>query len=158
MRKVIANTTPIIALADIGQLEILHDLYEEITIPNAVFEEIVSEPARSMVSESDWIVIENVSHPEQKMLYRSRLHAGEVEVMILAQEKNADLAIIDDKAAKKTAKFLGIKVTGTMGILLKAKQKGLIEEVKPLIDDLINAGLFVSQDIVDLVLESADEK
>lgn len=48
-------------------------------------------------------------------MYRAKLHDGEVEVMILAQEKGADLVIIDDHAAKKTAKYLGLPVTGTMG-------------------------------------------
>ena len=158
MRKVIANTTPIIALADIGHLELLHDLYGEITIPTAVFDEIISEPARSIVNESDWIIVDSVIHQEQKRFYRSRLHDGEVEVMILSQEQNADLAIIDDNAAKKTAKFLGLKVTGTMGVLLKAKQEGLIKEVKPLLDDLIDNGLYVSQSITDMVLEAAGEK
>ena len=101
MRKVIANTTPIIALADIGQLELLHELYKEITIPTAVFDEIIREPAKSIVNESEWIIVDSVKHPEQKKFYRSRLHDGEVEVMILAQEQNVDLAIIDDNAAKR---------------------------------------------------------
>ena len=55
------------------------------------------------------------------LVYKAKLHAGEVDVMILAQSKPpADLVIIDDNAAKKTAKYLGLKVTGTIGVLLKA--------------------------------------
>lgn len=55
-------------------------------------------------------------------MYQAKLHAGEVEVMILAQEEPpANLVILDDNAAKKTAKYLGLKVTGTLGVLIKAK-------------------------------------
>ena len=158
MRKVVANTTPIIALADIGQLDLLRQLYGEIIIPTAVLDEIISEPARSKVGESDWIIVESVSNAEQKRLFKSRLHEGEVEVMRLAQEQHADLVIIDDNAAKKTAKFLGINVTGTMGILIRAKQNGLIDEVKPLIEELLDKGLYIGQEVVDMVLEAAGEK
>lgn len=158
MRKVVANTTPIIALADIGQLDLLRQLYGEIIIPTAVLDEIISEPARSKVGESGWIIVESVSNAEQKRLFKSRLHEGEVEVMLLAQEQHADLVIIDDNAAKKTAKFLGINVTGTMGILIRAKQNGLIDEVKPLIEELLDKGLYIGQEVVDMVLEAADEK
>ena len=158
MRKVVANTTPIIALADIGQLDLLRQLYGEIIIPTAVLDEIISEPARSKVGESDWIIVESVSYAEQKRLFKSRLHEGEVEVMLLAQEQHADLVIIDDNAAKKTAKFLGINVTGTMGILIRAKQNGLIDEVKPLIEELLDKGLYIGQEVVDMVLEAAGEK
>ena len=63
-------------------------------------------------------------------MYQAKLHAGEVEVMILAQETpKADLVVLDDNAAKKTAKFLGLKVTGTLGVILKAKKQGFIERV-----------------------------
>ena len=158
MRKVVANTTPIIALADIGQLDLLRQLYGEIIIPTAVLDEIISEPARRKVGESDWIIVESVSNAEQKRLFKSRLHEGEVEVMLLAQEQHADLVIIDDNAAKKTAKFLGINVTGTMGILIRAKQNGLIDEVKPLIEELLDKGLYIGQEVVDMVLEAAGEK
>ena len=56
-------------------------------------------------------------------MFSARLHAGEIEVLTLAQECGADLLIIDDNAAKKTAKYLGFTVTGTMGVLLKAKMR-----------------------------------
>ena len=59
MRKVIVNTTPIIALADIGYLDLLQKLYTEIIIPEAVHAEILSEPACSQVSAADWIKVQN---------------------------------------------------------------------------------------------------
>ena len=78
--------------------------------------------------------------------------------MILAQEdKRADLLIIDDNAAKKTAKYLGLPVTGTLGVLLKAKNLGHIEAVKPVLEKMQNAGFYISQDVVRIVLSQAGE-
>lgn len=158
MRKVIVNTTPLIALAGIGHLDLLHKLYSEITIPKAVYLEIISEPARSLVSASKWIKVETVSGTVLKSAFSSRLHAGEIEMIMLAQEVDADLLIMDDNAAKKTAKYLGLTVTGTMGVLLRAKREGLIQEVKPLLEGLINDGLYVSPTVQDYVLEQAGER
>lgn len=158
MRKVIVNTTPLIALAGIGQLELLRKLYSEIMIPRAVYHEIISEPARSLVSEAEWIKVEKITGTIQKSAFSSRLHAGEVEVILLAQEAEADLLIMDDNAAKKTAKYLGLIVTGTMGVLIRAKKEGLITEVKPLLEGLINDGLYVSPVVQSYVLEQTGEK
>ena len=65
--------------------------------------------------------------------------------------------IMDDNAAKKTAKFLGLNVTGTMGVLLKAKREGYIEEVKPIINELFRDGLFISDTVKNYVLKEAGE-
>ena len=157
MRKVVANTTPLIALADIGCLELLQKLYGEIWIPEAVLEEVKSEPARTAVINSKWINVQTITNIDDRKLYKARLHAGEVEVMILAEEINADLLIIDDNTAKKTAKFLGMTVTGTLGVLLRAKREGYIEKIKPLINALISDGLFISDTIIRYVLEESGE-
>ena len=78
--------------------------------------------------------------------------------MVLAQEISADLVLIDDNAAKKTAKYLGLTVTGTIGILLRAKKEGYIDCVKDILNDLINEGLYISDDIMAYALELADEQ
>ena len=90
-------------------------------------------------------------------MFSARLHAGEIEVLMLAQECDADLLVIDDNAAKKTAKYLGFMVTGTMGVLLGAKREGYIDLVKPLMERLIADGFYVSPMVRDYVLEAAGE-
>ncbi len=157
---VLSNTTPLIALAGINSLELLHQLYGSIIIPPAVKAELIGEPEKSAVANSPWIVVKPISHEERKRDFRTRLHAGEVEVMILAEELGAggaDLVIMDDYAAKKTAKFMGMKTTGTLGILIQAKKQGLIQEVKPLMEAVISQGLYVSEKIQRLVLREAGE-
>ena len=159
MDKVIVNSTPVIGLANIGKLDVLRQMYGTITIPQAVFDEIKSPSVQRQVNANrDWIVVEQINDASQKQMYRAKLHAGEVEVMILAQEKKADLVILDDNAAKKTAKFLGLRVIGTLGILVLAKKRGYIKEVSPVLDALKRDGFFVSDDLCDLVLRQADEK
>ena len=157
MRRVIANTTPLIALANIDRLELLHELYGTIIVPQAVVDEIISEPAKQRVRSATWIKVEAIQDTSQKDIFRARLHAGEVEVMILAREQNADLVIMDDNAAKKTAKFLGLNVTGTLGILLKAKKEGYLEMVEPIMNELIIDGLFISDTVKGYVLKEAGE-
>ena len=157
MRRVIANTTPLIALANIDRLELLHELYGTIIVPQAVVDEIISEPAKQRVRSATWIKVEAIQDPSQKDIFRARLHAGEVEVMILAREQNADLVIMDDNAAKKTAKFLGLNVTGTLGILLKSKKEGYLEMVEPIMNELILDGLFISDTVKGYVLKEAGE-
>ena len=157
MHKVIANTTPLIALANIDRLELLHELYGTIIVPQAVIDEMIREPARQRVRDAVWIKVEEIQDPSQKDFFRARLHAGEVEVMILAREQKADLVIMDDNAAKKTAKFLGLHVTGTLGILLKAKREGYLEKVEPIMNELILDGLFISDTVKRYVLKQAEE-
>ena len=157
MPKVVVNTTPLIALANIGKLDLLKQLYGEIYIPNAVLWEIKSEPAKSMVKNSAWIKTTSVSNHSDTGLFRAKLNAGEVEVMMLAKEQNADFVIMDDNPAKKTAKFMGLKVTGTLGVLLKAKKEGLIERVEPILNSIIADGFYIASDIRQMVLEEAGE-
>lgn len=77
--------------------------------------------------------------------------------MILAEEINADLCIIDDLLARKYAKYLGYTITGTIGILLKAKEEGYINKVKPLLDDLLNGGIYIDDKLYDRILKIANE-
>lgn len=161
MRKVIVNSTPLIALCNANLLFILKELYGNITIPQAVFDEVTAKPdsACLQIKENlDWIFVEKIQDVADRKMYKAKLHAGEVDVMILAQESpQADLVIIDDNAAKKTAKYLGLTVTGTLGVLLKAKKSGIIFSVKDAINKLQANGFYIDSKIVKLVLNQAEE-
>ena len=158
MRKVVANTTPIIALSGIGKLDLLKKLYGEIYIPRAVFEEVKGEPECSMLRENlEWIHVSDIRDDSQKIMYRAKLHAGEVEVMIMAQEEDADLVIMDDHAARKTAKYLGLTVTGTVGIIVRAKKNHLVASASEIITELIDNGLYVSEEVKKIALREAGE-
>ena len=160
MPKVIVNSTPIIVLSSVNQLELLQKLYNDIYIPQAVYDEVTEkeDSACHQVKNCSWIHVCQIKNVSEKRMYQAKLHDGEVEVMILAKENPVDTTvIIDDNAAKKTAKFLGLKVTGTLGIILKAKKQNLISSVTTIMNQLIQNGFYITPDIYDLIKNEAGE-
>lgn len=162
MRKVIVNTTPLIALCHVGQLDVLKKIYGEALIPPAVYQEL-SEKKESLCKKQvdnslNWIHVEKIENQMAKSMFKAQLHDGEVEVKILAKEKNADLVIIDDANAKKHAKYLKLPVTGTLGVLIKAKRQGYIRELKPIIQEMIDKNIYISENLTKLCLEQVNEK
>lgn len=161
MRKVVVNSTPLLVLGNIGQLDILRRMYGKIVIPEAVYREVTEKEdaaSQAILAAKDWIEVQTIKNPNEYALYRARLHAGEVETMILAQQELvADIVVLDDNAARKTAEFLGLKVTGTIGILVKAKQNGIIQQVKPLLNEIMQNGFFISDRLLRTILEAAGE-
>lgn len=160
MRNVIVNSTPLIVLCGIGCFDILRSLYQEIIIPNAVYQEVTAKEDSACMqikTAGSWIRIKHIQDHTEKKMYKAKLHEGEVEVMILAQELNADLVIIDDNAAKKTAKYLGLTVTGTLGVLLKAKKHKIIENIYPLLTEMKKNGFYIDSVLENMVLKQAGE-
>lgn len=158
MRKVVVNTTPLISLHKIGKLDLLQKLYGSVYIPHGVYEELSVGSKYNFLETIDFILIKKINNREAKKLFKTSLHKGEVEVMILAEEIKADLCIIDDLLARKYAQYLGLKITGTIGILLKAKEKNYISYMKPLLDSLIENNIYVDKHLYLKVLEIAQEK
>jgi predicted nucleic acid-binding protein len=78
--------------------------------------------------------------------------------MILAKEINADLCIIDDYLARKHAKNLGLTVTGTLGVLVKAKEKNILKEVKPVMDEMLEKKFYIDKKLYNEILEICGEK
>lgn len=162
MPRAIVNSTPIILLAGIGRLSLLPKLYDRILIPNAVYEEVTAKAdlaSRAISGHPSWLTVERAPElpREQRRLISAKLHAGEIEVMSLALSSDADVVVLDDRAARKTAKFFGLPVTGTLGLLLRAKDRGMVEEVLPLIDGLRANGFRVEDRVIACVLELAHE-
>ncbi|MGE5263649.1 MAG: DUF3368 domain-containing protein [Acidobacteriota bacterium] len=159
-RVVVLNTTPIIALALIGKLDLLQQLYGQVLIPPAVRDEILSGgPKGSGVAElqkSNWIRTTLLTDPSRADLI-SDLDRGEAEVIALAKELNASLVIIDEHLGRQHAKRLGLKLTGTIGVLLEAKRKGLVPVVKPLLEQLVRGGIRLSDALVMEALRLAGE-
>lgn len=155
---VISNTTPIISLASIHKIEILERLFGEIIVPRAVYNEIKAKKSWGY-KESDlaFIRVENVRGELYKDLLLNQLDLGESETIILAKELNADLVIIDENLACKIAKNSGLKVTRTLSILLKAKEAGIVESVKPLLDEMIIKGMWYSQNVYNNFLRKIGE-
>ena len=126
---VVANSSVLIALCRIGMLNLLYQKFTEgIFIPEAVWYEVVEsgrgQPGSEEVSSSPWIKVKKVKDEKLISLLRIELDEGEAEAIVLASELKADLVLLDEKAARKVAKRLGLQVLGTIGVLIWAKRAG----------------------------------
>lgn len=159
-RLVVANGTPIIALALVGRLDLLEHLYGGVTIPQAVRAEVLQKGLRvagaAELMEASWIRTRALKDPRRADLL-SDLDRGEAEVIALAQEMEADLVIIDERLGRRHARRLGLSLTGTLGVLLKAKAAGLIPSVAPLVHRMRAGGFRLSDALVRRGLELAGE-
>ncbi len=88
---------------------------------------------------------------------KTQIDEGESEAIVLALEIGADLVLLDDYEAREKARVLGLKVVGTIGVLLKAKKRGLIKSLKEEIGKLQNSGFWIKEDFIKEVLKTADE-
>ncbi len=111
---------------------------------------------RSDLQEASWLRTVSLKDPSRADLLVD-LDRGEAEVIALAQELSADLVIIDERLARRHARRLGLTLTGTLGVLLRAEQLGYVKSVAPLIDRLRQDGIRLSDAVVAEVLALADE-
>ena len=159
MPKIVSNTTPILSFIKIDRLDILRTLYKEILIPEAVYRELEEGKNKYYVniSNENWIKILTVKNKNFVEQLEEKLDRGEAEAIALSLEISADLLLIDEKIGRKFAEENGLKITGTIGILLKAKKKGIIKEVKPLIYELIEKGNYYKDTFIKIILKQAGE-
>lgn len=165
--KVVINTSPLIVLFKSQLDDLLPQLFTEIIVPGAVWDEIAgktdivskqlptasSAPASRTSYRPQRVDLENVS----PVITAWGLDPGESEVLSFAWENNGYQAIIDDGAARRVAKTLAIPIIGTAGTILLAKQKGLISSISAPIQTLRNAGLWLADDLVEFLKEQAGE-
>ena len=156
---VIANNTPLVAYWSISRLDILQTLFEEILIPPAIRDEFLAsiplDRFQSLLI-APWIKVVPLARPSAVDAFAG-LDKGEAEVIALAQEQEARLVLLDERRARRYATRMSLPVSGTLGVLLLAKQEGLIEAVKPLMSGLIDSGLYVHRDLVDRITLLAGE-
>ncbi|MDJ0635326.1 MAG: DUF3368 domain-containing protein [Xenococcaceae cyanobacterium MO_188.B29] len=159
---VVSNTSPIFYLSTIGQLDLLRQLYDEIVIPNTVFQEITNvgntDVSATVVPTLNWIKIQSTTDLTLVNTLSHELDPGEAEAIALAVELDADRLLIDERLGRNAAIRLGLRVTGVLGILIAAKRKNLIQEVKPLLDTLIKqVGFWIDEQLYTEVLQAVDE-
>jgi uncharacterized protein len=163
---VLANATPLIALARCGLFDLLRLLYGRIVLPPAVYREVVIEGrGRPGAAESEaaivagWIEVLSPQDPEavQRLQATFRLGDGESEVLALAQERGATLVLIDEELGFRRADAMGVTVLRTVGVLLQAKAHGLIATVKEPLDALRAEGFRLSHEAYREALRKAGE-
>ena len=159
---VVCNTSPIVALARAGRLDLLHAVHGEIFVPEAVFHEITvagaGEPGASEVTAAPWIKRRPALNLALVNALGLELDAGEAEAIALAVECHADLILLDECIGRHAAQRMGLNVTGTLGILIAAKDRGLLASARPLLDALrIDAGFWIGDALYDAVLAAVNE-
>lgn len=159
VEKIVVNASPLILLCNSGLSFVLPELFSEIVVPEAVWQEIVNGPhldqATQMLPELDWLKKKHINPVPD--VVRWDLGLGETEVLSFAIKYSRYTPVLDDMLAKKCARSLGIQTMGTGTILILAKERGLIESVEQSLHKLQNAGLWISEAIVQLLKRKAGE-
>ncbi len=158
---VVSDTSSISNLAAIGKLELLQQLYGSVIIPTAVYQELLNsgetDPSVLAIQTVNWIETRSVANITLLQTLQNNLDVGEAEAITLAVELNADRLIVDERRGRNEAIKLGLQVTGILGILLAAKQQGLIPLIQPLLDDLIANGFWIREQLYAEALKLAGE-
>ena len=153
--KVIVNTSPLVALDRIDLLDILPKLFGNVIRPQSVVNELNA--GQKIYGGSDTLYnaewIQTVDDPPE-MILRKELGDGETAVIALAVKTEADLVILDDLAARSVAAELGLKITGTIGLLLAAHRKGILPDLKKAVDALKLSGFRLSDAVTASIIES----
>jgi hypothetical protein len=160
--KVVADSSVLISLSTINQLELLHKKVSEVIIPRAVQKEVVIEgrgqPGSQEVQLSDWISVQEVKDQSFVWLLEAKLDRGESEAIALAHELSADLILLDEKDARLQAKRVGLRILGTIGILIWAKKTGYISSLQEQLNALRDKAKFrVSTELYERALKSVSE-
>ena len=151
--KIVCDSIVLITLADVDILHVLKSLFREVSIPKAVKKEVFGRR-----KPSSFIKCVKISEPIRLKVLKSNLGAGESEAVCLYEEIDANLLIIDDLEGRRVAERLGIKITGTLGVLLLAKKEKLIDAVKPLLDEIVSHGFRVADELYKDILVAAGEE
>ena len=158
---IVSNAGPILSFARAHHLDLLQEVVAILTIPDAVYEEIVvggmGKPGADIVAQAAWIRrVDAGSHALGDRLPHT-LHIGEREAIVLAYRYGAVL-LIDDRAARRAAERAGVRCMGSLRVLEEAKRRGLILTVKTVLDQLIAAGLYMSDSLYRAFLRHMDEE
>jgi predicted nucleic acid-binding protein len=146
-RRWVVNASPLILLGKVEQIELLSAMAGQIAVPGAVIQEVSAlKPA---------IIVDDEVPPANILSWD--LGAGETQVISYAVTHAADRVVIDDLAARRCAKAMGLAIIGTLGIIGRAKVAGLIDRAGPVIQRLRETGLYASDEIVQRLLREVGE-
>jgi predicted nucleic acid-binding protein len=154
------NASPLIVLAKSGLMDPLLPLAERVWVPQAVADEVLDIKS-STDPASQWLAGKNpLIHPQTQIspfVLAWDLGAGESEVISVTEKIPGSTAVLDDLSARRCAQAMGIRIIGTLGLILIAKRKGLIPSVSPALDAVVAAGLFVTNHHLDAIRIAAGE-
>lgn len=145
----VSDSACLIGLERIGRLDILSQSFETVFIPPAVQNEFGYS--------FDWLVVKPLQNTDMARALQTQIDEGESEAITLAVELGNVLVVLDDKKARRIARQMDLKIIGTVGLLLRAKKKGIISEVKATLDALYDVDFRISDSLYKQALNLADE-
>lgn len=149
-KTIISDTSCLILLEKIGELDLLHKVFGEILIT----QEIADEYGLTL---PDWIFVQNPINQNYPKILEANIDKGEASAIALAVELADCLLIIDDLKGRNLAQALGIKITGTFGIIIEAKLSGRISSVKPYLSKIKQTDFYFSEKLEEQILVKANE-
>ena len=157
---VVSDTTPLISLLKVGRINLLEKLFGQVLIPQAVYQELSIdkrfEKEAELIANSPFILVKSVRNPESVSVLKraTGLDQGESEAIILTDETNADILLMDEAKGRSISGEMGIKVMGTIGILMASYQERELssDEAKECIDILQSTGRHISQKHYQMLL------
>ena len=149
-KTVIADSSCLIILSKIGELNVLRWLYQTIYITP----EIATEFGEDL---PPWIFVETVQNQHHQRILLTKLDRGEATAIALALEKKEALIILDDLKGRKIAKELGLVFTGTLGVISRAKELGYYQQIKPILIKILQTNFRISQGIIYALLDRHGE-
>ncbi|MEW6743475.1 MAG: DUF3368 domain-containing protein [Planctomycetota bacterium] len=132
MDRAVVNSTCVMALERIGRLDILATSYTEVLAPPAVQDEVGGT--------IEGVIIRAPSDPGVVLALETQLGRGEASAIALAMEIPGAVLLLDEKKARRVAQQLGLRITGTLGLILCAKRRGFLPAVRPILDELERVG------------------
>ena len=149
---VVSDTTPLISLLKINRIDLLEKLFGDVLIPQAVFDELtVDERFRleaDQIRQTKFIAVKPVNNPESANILKraTGLDQGESEAIVLTDELKADLLLMDEAKGRNVSAQMGIRIMGTIGILMAYEEQELTsDEVRECVDGLQRAGRHIGQ-------------
>lgn len=161
MSAVVSDTSPIRALAHLERLDLIRDLFGSMIVPPSVVQELRYPRWSTLALDVEQVPFASVRAPQDRgrvEALRALLDTGEAEAIVLALEVHPEALLMDEREGRAIARQLGLRPLGVLGLLLRAKERALIEEVTPLVDRLRDElRFFVSDELREEVRQLARE-
>jgi len=150
-KVIISDTSCLIILTKSGEIDLLRQLYKTVTIT----QDISLEYGENL---PDWFEVQQVKDHYRQQLLEMQVDKGEASAIALALETSDNIVILDDWKARKVAERLGLSVTGTLGVIIKARNTGIIPSIKPYLDKIRETNFRISEELEQIALKEANEK
>ena len=158
---IVINASPLITLCKSGQEWLLPDLFQEIAVPGAVWDEVAAggdtDPAAQKLTALPWLKRDD-SVAVASLVQAWDLGAGETAVLSFALARPGYTAVIDDAAARNCARSLSVPIIGTVGLIVLAKRRGLLTQITPGLRALRDAGLWLSDKLIEQLKAQEGER